>query len=186
MLEVERDGFKRHVQSGLTLLIAEATRVDVPLEVGAVAEEVKVTAAAQMVRSTSSEQGQVIDYAQIQALPLNGRLFQQLITLTPGAVAAGFADFAENPAGAGARSAVHHSVNGLPWSGNNYLLDGVANNEPLNAFVNITPPLEALQEFKVQTNNPTAEFGVFGGAVVNLSIRSGTNQYSGSRVRVLP
>jgi hypothetical protein len=180
MLEVERDGFKRHVQSGLTLLIAEATRVDVPLEVGAVAEEVKVTAAAQMVRSTSSEQGQVIDYAQIQALPLNGRLFQQLITLTPGAVAAGFNDFAENPAGAGARSAVHHSVNGLPWSGNNYLLDGIANNEPLNAFVNITPPLEALQEFKVQTNNPTAEFGVFGGAVVNLSIRSGTNQYSGS------
>lgn len=180
MLEVERDGFKRHVQSGLTLLIAEATRVDVPLEVGAVAEEVKVTAAAQMVRSTSSEQGQVIDYARIQALPLNGRLFQQLITLTPGAVAAGFNDFAENPAGAGARSAVHHSVNGLPWSGNNYLLDGIANNEPLNAFVNITPPLEALQEFKVQTNNPTAEFGVFGGAVVNLSIRSGTNQYSGS------
>jgi hypothetical protein len=180
VLEVQRDGFKRHVQSGLMLLIAEATRVDVPLEVGAVAEEVKVTAAAPMVRSTSSEQGQVIDHAQIQALPLNGRLFQQLITLTPGAVAAGFADFAENPAGAGARSAVHHSVNGLPWSGNNYLLDGVANNEPLNAFVNITPPLEALQEFKVQTNNPTAEFGVFGGAVVNLSIRSGTNQYRGS------
>ena len=106
--------------------------------------------------------------------------FQQLITLTPGAVPRGFADFAENPAGAGARSAVHHSVNGLPWSGNNYLLDGVANNEPLNAFVNITPPLEALQEFKVQTNNPTAEFGVFGGAVVNLSIRSGTNQFNGS------
>jgi hypothetical protein len=180
MLEVERDGFKRHVQSGLTLRIAEATRVDVPLEVGAIAEEVKVAATAPMVRSTSSEQGQVIDYAQIQALPLNGRLFQQLITLTPGAVAAGFNDFAENPAGAGARSAVHHSVNGLPWSGNNYLLDGIANNEPLNAFVNITPPLEALQEFKVQTNNPTAEFGVFGGAVVNLSIRSGTNQYSGS------
>jgi outer membrane receptor protein involved in Fe transport len=180
ILEVERQGFKRHVQGGLTLQIAEATRVDVPLEVGAVAEEVKVTAAAPLVRSTSSEQGQVIDYTQIQALPLNGRLFQQLITLTPGTVAAGFNDFAENPAGAGARSPVHHSVNGLPWSGNNYLLDGVANNEPLNAFVNITPPLEAIQEFKVQTNNPTAEFGVFGGAVVNLSIRSGTNRFSGS------
>src|SRR5919106_3180026 len=133
-----------------------------------------------MVRSTSSEQGQVIDHAQIQALPLNGRLFQQLITLTPGAVAAGFNDFAETPAGAGARSAVHHSVNGLPWSGNNYLLDGIANNEPLNAFINVTPPLEAIQEFKVQTNNPSAEFCVFGGAVVNLSIRSGTNRFNGS------
>jgi Carboxypeptidase regulatory-like domain len=179
-VSVEVSGFKRNVQTGTTLRIAETSRLDIPLEVGAVTEEIRVVSQAPLVRSTSSEQGQVIDYKQIQSLPLNGRLFQQLITLTPGAIPAGFADFAENPAGAGARSAVHHSVNGLPWSGNNYLLDGVANNEPLNAFVNITPPLEALQEFKVQTNNPTAEFGVFGGAVVNLSIRSGTNQFSGS------
>jgi hypothetical protein len=179
-VEAELSGFKRNVQTGIVLQIAAASRLDIPLEVGAVTEEVRVVSQAPLVRSTSSEQGQVIDYKQIQSLPLNGRLFQQLITLTPGAIPAGFADFAENPAGAGARSAVHHSVNGLPWSGNNYLLDGVANNEPLNAFVNITPPLEALQEFKVQTNNPTAEFGVFGGAVVNLSIRSGTNQFSGS------
>ena len=173
-------GFKRAVQSGVVLQIAQASRLDVTLEVGAITEEVRVVSEAPLVRSTSSELGQVIDYKQIQSLPLNGRLFQQLITLSPGALPRGFADFAENPAAAGARSAVHHSVNGLPWSGNNYLLDGVANNEPLNAFINITPPLEAIQEFKVQTNNPTAEFGVFGGAVVNLSIRSGTNQYSGS------
>jgi hypothetical protein len=177
---VELTGFKRNVQTGIILRIAETSRLDIPLEVGALTEEVSVVSQAPLVRSTSSEQGQVIDYKQIQSLPLNGRLFQQLISLTPGAIPAGFADFAENPAGAGSRSAVHHSVNGLPWSGNNYLLDGIANNEPLNAFVNITPPLEALQEFKVQTNNPTAEFGVFGGAVVNLSIRSGTNQFSGS------
>ena len=162
------------------LQIAQASRLDITLEVGAISEEVRVVSEAPLVRSTSSELGQVIDYKQIQSLPLNGRLFEQLITLSPGALPRGFADFAENPAAAGARSAVHHSVNGLPWSGNNYLLDGVANNEPLNAFINITPPLEAIQEFKVQTNNPTAEFGVFGGAVVNLSIRSGTNQYSGS------
>ena len=168
------------VQSGVVLQIAQASRLDITLEVGAITEEVRVVTEAPLVRSTSSELGQVIDYKQIQSLPLNGRLFQQLITLTPGAIPRGFADFAENPAAAGARSAVHHSVNGLPWSGNNYLLDGVANNEPLNAFINITPPLEAIQEFKVQTNNPTAEFGVFGGAVVNLSIRSGTNRYSGS------
>jgi hypothetical protein len=179
VVRVELPGFKR-MQSALTLQIAQATRFDIKLEVGQVVEEVRVAAATPLVRSTSSELGQVIDYKQIQALPLNGRLFEQLITLTPGAIATGFADFAENPAAAGARSAVHHSVNGLPWSGNNYLMDGVANNEPLNAFINITPPLEAIQEFKVQTNNPTAEFGVFGGAVVNLSIRSGTNAYSGS------
>ena len=180
VLAVEQKGFKRFVQSGIVLQIAQATRLDVPLEVGQITEEVSVVGEAQLVRSTSSELGQVIDYKQIQSLPLNGRLFQQLVTLTPGAVARGFADFAENPAAAGARSFVHHSVNGMPWSGNNYLLDGVANNEPLNAFINVTPPLEAIQEFKVQTNNPSAEFGVFGGAVVNLTIRSGTNRLSGS------
>jgi hypothetical protein len=180
VVEVGVSGFKRAVQSGVVLQIAQASRLDVTLEVGAITEEVRVVSEAPLVRSTSSELGQVIDYKQIQSLPLNGRLFQQLITLSPGALPRGFADFAENPAAAGARSAVHHSVNGLPWSGNNYLLDGVANNEPLNAFINITPPLEAIQEFKVQTNNPSAEFGVFGGAVVNLSIRSGTNRYNGS------
>jgi hypothetical protein len=180
VLAVEQKGFKRFVQSGIVLQIAQATRLDVPLEVGQITEEVSVVGETQLVRSTSSELGQVIDYKQIQSLPLNGRLFQQLVTLTPGAVARGFADFAENPAAAGARSFVHHSVNGMPWSGNNYLLDGVANNEPLNAFINVTPPLEAIQEFKVQTNNPSAEFGVFGGAVVNLTIRSGTNRLSGS------
>jgi hypothetical protein len=180
VVEVELSGFKRSVQSGIVLQIAQVTRLDVALEVGAVTEDVNVVAESPLVRSMSSEQGQVIDYKQIQSLPLNGRLFQQLITLTPGAIPRGFADFGENPAAAGARAFVHHSVNGLPWSGNNYLLDGIANNEPLNAFINITPPLEAIQEFKVQTNNPTAEFGVFGGAVVNLSIRSGTNQFSGS------
>jgi hypothetical protein len=68
----------------------------------------------------------------------------------------------------------------MPWSGNNYLLDGVVNNEMQNAYINITPPLEAIQEFKVQTNNPTAEFGVFGGAAVNLTLRSGTNEIHGS------
>ena len=180
VVSVEQKGFKRFVQSGIVLQIAQATRLDVPLEVGQITEEVSVVGETQLVRSTSSELGQVIDYKQIQSLPLNGRLFQQLVTLTPGAVARGFADFAENPAAAGARSFVHHSVNGMPWSGNNYLLDGVANNEPLNAFINVTPPLEAIQEFKVQTNNPSAEFGVFGGAVVNLTIRSGTNRLSGS------
>ena len=125
---VELTGFKRNVQTGIILRIAETSRLDIPLEVGALTEEVSVVSQAPLVRSTSSEQGQVIDYKQIQSLPLNGRLFQQLITLTPGAIPAGFADFAENPAGAGARSAVHHSVNGLPWSGNNYLLDSIANN----------------------------------------------------------
>ena len=87
-------GFKRFVQGGIVLQIAESTRIDPALEVGAVTEEVRVISEAPLVRSVSSELGQVIDYKQIQSLPLNGRLFQQLITLTPGAIPRGFADSA--------------------------------------------------------------------------------------------
>ena len=82
---VEVSGFKRSLQTGIILQIAETSRLDIPLEVGGVNEEVSVVSQAPLVRSTSSEQGQVIDYKQIQSLPLNGRLFQQFITLTPGA-----------------------------------------------------------------------------------------------------
>ncbi len=179
-ITVEYPGFRTAHSENNLVQVNQTTRVDFELTPGEVTETVEVTAAAPLVRSTTSELGQVIESNRIQTLPLNGRLFQQLITLTPGAVQRGFADFGENPAAAGARSPIHASVNGLPWSGNNFLLDGVANNEPLNAFINVTPPLEAIGQFKVQTNNPTAEFGVFGGAVVNLTMRSGTNEFHGS------
>src|SRR5437899_1219042 len=177
----ELPGFKKYVRNGIVVEIAQTTRLDIALQVGAVSEEVQVVGQTPLVRSTTAELGQVIQMKQIQELPLNGRFFEHLISLTPGAMPVySRGDSAENASAAGARIATAHSVNGMPWSGNNYLLDGVANNEPQNAYINITPPLEAIQEFKVQTNNPTAEFGVFGGAAVNLSIRSGTNQLHGS------
>jgi hypothetical protein len=177
----ELQGFKRYVRDGILVEVAQTTRVDIPLQVGTVSESVLVTGTSPLVRSTTAELGQVIPMKQIQALPLNGRFFEHLITTTPGAMPFySRGDSAENASAAGARIATAHSVNGMPWSGNNYLLDGVANNEPQNAYINITPPLEAIQEFKVQTNNPTAEFGVFGGAAVNLTIRSGTNDWHGS------
>jgi len=178
---IEETGFKKYVHGNVVVQIAQTTRLDIALQVGEMTEEVHVVGEAPLVRSTTAELGQVIGMKQIQSLPLNGRFFEQLVTLTPGAMPIySRGDSAENAAAAGARVTIHQSVNGMPWSGNNYLLDGVANNEPQNAFINITPPLEAIEEFKVQTNNPTAEFGVFGGAAVNLTIRSGTNQFHGS------
>jgi hypothetical protein len=180
VVTVQQDGFKKYVRSGIVVQIAQTTRLDIPLEIGNLSEQVTVAAEAPLVRSTTSELGQVVEMKQIQALPLNGRLFQQLVAITPGTVARSGGDGSENSAAAGARTNTQYSVNGMPWSGNNFLLDGVANNEPLNSLVNISPPLEAIQEFKVQTNNPTAEFGVFGGAAINLTIRSGTNDLHGS------
>ena len=178
---MEQSGFKKYVRGGIVVQIAQTSRLDIPLQVGDMTEEVQVVGEAPLVRSNTAELGQVIEMKQIQALPLNGRFFQHLITMTPGAMPFyGRGDSAENASAAGAKIATAHTVNGMPWSGNNYLLDGVVNNEMQNAYINITPPLEAIQEFKVQTNNPTAEFGVFGGAAVNLTLRSGTNELHGS------
>jgi len=138
-----------------------------------------VTAEAPLVGSTTSDIGQVISSTQIRNLSLNGRLFEQLVTIVPGTAFAGWDNFAENPSAAGALAPTQAEVNGLPWSGNYYMVDGIHNTEPLNQFISITPPLDSVQEFKVETSNPTAEYGSFGGAIVNLTVKSGTDQLHG-------
>src|SRR6266576_2178636 len=176
---VKFSGFKTGVSPENVVQVQQTTRIDFTLSAGAVTEQVEVTSEAPLVQSTSSDIGSVIGTKEINNLPLNGRLFEQLVTLTPGAAASGWSDFAENPSAAGAVTPTQAVVNGLPWSGNLYMVDGVHNEEPLNAFISITTPLAAIQEFKIETSNPTAEYGSFGGAVVNLTTKSGTNEFHG-------
>jgi TonB dependent receptor len=159
--------------------VQQTTRVDFSLSPGQTNQEITVTGEAPLVQSTTSDLGHVIESQQIEALPLNGRLFEQLVTIVPGAVQAGWSDFAENPSAAGALTPTQAVVNGLPWSGNYYLVDGVHNTEPLNAFISISPPLDSVDSFKVETSNPNAEYGSFGGAIINLAIKSGTNSFHG-------
>ena len=172
-------GFKTATSHDDVVQVQQTTRVDFTMSAGDVSQTVQVTAEAPLVQSTSSDIGSVIEAKEINNLPLNGRLFEQLVTITPGAAAAGWSDFAENPSAAGAVTPTQAVVNGLPWSGNLYMVDGVHNEEPLNAFISITTPLAAIQEFKIETSNPTAEYGSFGGAVVNLTTKSGTNEFHG-------
>ena len=177
---VETPGFERSVSVGNVINIAQDTRVDFTMKVGAVTESVEVTAAAPLVRSTTSEIGTVVTEHEVENLPLNGRLFSQLVQLTPGSIDDGWGDEPETPSGAGARSPIMSRTNGVPYAGGSFTLDGVNNKETMNSFISLSPPVEAIQEFKVQTSNPTAEFGTFGGAIVNLTIKSGTNQLKGS------
>jgi len=95
------------------------------------------------------EMGTIVDQHEIQTLPLNGRLFAQLVQLTPGTVPTGWADAPESGSGAGARSPMMSQVNGLPYAGSNYTIDGVANKEVMNAYIALSPPVEALEEFNV-------------------------------------
>lgn len=169
----EATGFKRAVRSGITLEIQQEAVVNLVLEVGAVTEEVTVTADVPLLQTTEASRGEVIDNRKIVDLPLNGRNYLQLGLLTAGT----------NVPPPGARFG-GFSASGMRVSHNNYLLDGMDNNSNQHAGQSrtgevIRPSIDAIQEFKVQTSNYSAEFGRNVGAVVNATIKSGSNEFHG-------
>jgi hypothetical protein len=179
---VEAQGFKRETRAGVVLQVQDRVRVDFTLQVGALTEAVNIEAAVPVVQTESSALGDVIESRQITDLPLNGRDYTQLATLTTGVV-----KITENGGGInGATSASNgnaggaFAVNGTRGNLNNFLLDGVDNNSNDNAGNVLRTNVDAIQEFKVQTSNYSAEFGRSGGAVINATIKSGTNQFHGT------
>ncbi len=178
-VRVEHAGFKTAVQQPFKLDINQVVRIDVTLVVGSLSQNVKVTAAEPLIETQTSSLGQVIDEARVSALPLNGRNFVQLAYLTPGVNAgpAGIVqqgNIPENERGNGAIQA-----NGLTATNNNFLLNGFDNNEQQIGFEVIQPSIDAIEEFKVQTNSFGADIGR-GGAVVNVVLKSGTNHFHGN------
>ena len=179
-VKFDAQGFRPFVSNGIVVVVDGSTRVDASLEVGSQTETIQVTAAQPLVDTTSSSLGEVINQREISNLPLNGRIFSQFVQTVPGSIPAGFGSAPESAAGAGAATSISASVNGMPWGGTTYTLDGVNNMEMLNAFINVTPALDALQEVKVSTNNAEATVGTYGGAQVNAYIKSGSNSIHGS------
>ncbi|MCZ2078598.1 MAG: carboxypeptidase-like regulatory domain-containing protein [Bryobacterales bacterium] len=184
-IEVEKQNFKP-VTREVTLQISQVAAVNFTLALGAVSEAVTVTAEAALVDSASSAMGDVVQSRPVTELPLNGRNFTQLATLIPGVtrgVPDGQATGAQGNAETfryGNSGGAALSVNGLRPQANNFVLDGVDNNESLVNTVIFFPPAEAIEEFRVQTSVAPAEFGRAGGAIVNTAIKSGTNEYHGS------
>ncbi len=176
---VEREGFQKAIQAPFKLDVNQVVRVDITLVLGAVTQQIEVSAAEPLVETQTSSIGQVIDEERVHALPLNGRDFVELAYLTPG-VNAGPSGIVqqgsipENERGNGAIQA-----NGLTATNNNFLLNGFDNNEQQIGFEVIQPSIDAIQEFKVQTNSFGADIGR-GGAVVNVVLKSGTNRFHGS------
>lgn len=178
-VQVEHPGFRTAVQPPFHIDVNQVVRADVTLTVGALSQKVEVTAAEPLIETQTSSLGQVVDQRRVEDLPLNGRDFVQLAYLTPG-VNAGPAGIVqqgsipENERGNGAIQA-----NGLTATNNNFLLNGFDNNEQQIGFEVIQPSVDAIEEFKVQTNSFGADIGR-GGAVVNVVIKSGTNQFHGN------
>jgi hypothetical protein len=177
VVSVEHAGFKKAVSSPVEINVQDRAAVNITLQVGQVTEEMMVTGSAPLLQTETSELGQVVDGKQVVNLPLNGRNFAQLALLSAGT--------APSEPGARDEKSFGFSAGGARSLQNNFLLDGVDNNSNLPDLLNetnfvIQPPVEALQEFKVQTNAYSAEFGRGNGAVINAVIKSGANKFHGS------
>jgi hypothetical protein len=179
-ITAEVTGFKTVALSNIQVGVDQRVRMDVKLEVGAMTESVSIQAETPLVQSSSSELGTTVTNEQIEALPLNGRNFVNLTRTIPG-VLRGIPGANIDGAGSLAwRASASFSANGQRPRDNNYMLDGVDNNETWLQTVVIFPSVDALDEFKMQTSTYSAEYGRSLGGVVNLQIKSGSNNLHGS------
>ncbi len=186
-INVTASGFTTE-SADFTLQVSQVQEISLKLAPGGTGTTVDVTAGVPLVDTATSSMGEVIQGRQVTELPLNGRNFTQLALLTPGVTRGAYGDIASGgSSGTNAETFRNSetggaalSANGLRPQADNFILDGVDNND---AFVNgiiFFPPAEAIQEFRVNTNVAPAEFGKGGGAIVQTSIKSGTNELHGS------
>jgi hypothetical protein len=166
-------GFGTVSQSGIHLDASQNVTTNVQLKVGDVAESVTVTSAAQLVELRESQLSTTVDQKQISDLPLNGRAAYSLVQLVPGVTT--FSPSATIGDSAGTK----FSLNGNRTNENSYYLDGAFDTSFMSQGGNVIPNPDALQEFRVLTNNFDAEYGRYPGGVVNVITRSGTNQFHG-------
>jgi carboxypeptidase family protein/TonB-dependent receptor-like protein len=179
-VKTEIQGFKTVTMSDVAVGVDQKVRIDVKLEPGALTEAVTIRAEAPLVQTSSSELGTTVNSEVIEAIPLNGRNFVSLTRTVPG-VLRGIPGANVDGAGSLAwRASASFSANGQRARDNNYILDGVDNNETWLQTVVIFPNVDALDEFKMQTSTYSAEFGRSLGGVVNLQIKSGGNAFKGS------
>jgi hypothetical protein len=174
-LEIEASGFKKEVRTGLELRVNGAIQVAISLVVGELKEVVQVSGEAPLLNTSNSTIGTVVTNETIVNMPLNGRQFTQLILLVPGTSPL------QPPASAMSNnvSGISPAVNGGRPQNNNFTLDGVNNNEQMFNSFGVSPSVDAIQEFKIQSDIASAEFGKAAGANINISFRSGTNQLHG-------
>ncbi len=172
---MEGPGFKRTVIGPVRLEVNQVLRVDASLQVGAVTESVEVKDVAPPLQTEATATGQTLGSQRLQDLPLNGRNIVSAILLVPGAVQT-------NPGSVNTatRFSGRAFVNGNREQTNNFLLDGVDVNDSMDNRIGYTPSVDALQEVQVMTGNGSSEFGNSAGAVVNMTLKSGSNQLHGS------
>ncbi|HEY7499546.1 MAG TPA: TonB-dependent receptor [Vicinamibacterales bacterium] len=175
VVSVEATGFKKVVSNPLQLEVNQTARIDLTLEIGALTDEVTVSASP-VLQTESTTVGHVMSQKTIESLPLNGRNFQQLTLYVAGAITPNPGGFTSVGQGAQGRP----YVNGNREQGNAFLLDGISVDETIDNRIGYKPNIDALAEFKIETSNSSAEFGNVTGATVNATLKSGTNEFRGN------
>jgi hypothetical protein len=180
-VSAEKQGFKTITQTGITLQVDQTARIDLTLQVGAVTQRVAVSTQAPVLQTQTSGEGTVITGSKMVSMPLNLREFADLVNLTPGTTvnSVGPGDLASSFSGDNPQAIDSSSANGIESDANNWTIDGISDNEQQFSILSVSPSLDAIQEFNVGNNNYSAEFGLAGGAEVQIVIKSGTNQFHG-------
>jgi len=179
-VSVEATGFRKEVRKDIVLDVQQRIRLDFTLKVGSVTEIAEVSGAPPLLETESASLGDVVTSQTVELLPLNGRRYTDLAELTSGVskVIEGPVNGGSSPTNGNAGGSF--AVNGMRGDQNNFMLDGIDNNSNDNGDVAILSSVDAIAEFKIQTSNYSPEFGRSGGAVINASTKSGTNQFHGS------
>jgi hypothetical protein len=178
-ITVTARGFEKAQTDRFTVTVGARQRVSLALKLGTDAQSVTVSGAASLLETDTSDRGETVQGAEAVALPLNGRSYADLSVLVPGVRKSLLGTVASNPP----RDA-SYNANGLTSQSNNFELDGIDNNayqEANQGYSNeaVIPSPDAIQEFKVQTDNYSAEYGRAGGAIINATTRSGTDAFHG-------
>ncbi len=175
-LRVEKQGFQTSAYPAFALVLNQSARIDVELKVGQVSETVEVSGAAPIMKTESTQVDTIIDARTNDALPLATRNYVELTLLSPGAVHPDPSSFNN---GDNVNSGARPFINGNREQANNFLLDGMDNNEVSDNLLGYTPAPDAIEEFNLITNNAPAEFGNFMGGIVSVTLKSGTNSFHG-------
>ncbi len=178
ILRAEATGFKKFEQHGIVLQVDQRARLEVAMTVGSITEAVTVTGEMPLLRSEDSSVGEVIESKKIQEIPLNGRFFLDLALLVPGTVlpSTNARTFLAVPTAAGAFS---FNSSGAREDQVNYLWEGINLNDMVQNQITFQPNVEMIQEFKIQSNSFSAEYGRNAGVIVNAIMKSGSNAFHG-------
>jgi Carboxypeptidase regulatory-like domain len=169
-------GFETAVQPPFTLVLNQTARLEFKMKVGAASENIEVTSEIPQLQTDTTQVSTLIDSTAVNNIPLATRNYIELTLLSPGSISPDPANFNNgNNTAAGARP----YINGNREQANNFLLDGLDNNQVSDNLVGFTPAPDAIQEFNLITSDAPAEFGRYMGGIVNATIKSGTNQFHG-------